>query len=520
MDNQYDAIIIGAGVGGLTCGNLLAKHGMKVVMLEQHFQPGGYCTSYKRGPYLFDVPCVMGGLRKGDPIERLLSYIGAYEKVEFLEINKLTRIIGPDMEIEWHGDTYKLEYEFIDKFPDDTAAIQRFFREVRAVWSEILDAHYKPNFFQMITYPFTYPRLVKYTNYTFNQFLNKFFTNEKIKEYLGKEAVTLGLCKEEVSALLYIGYIMGYATGGIWYPKGGFQNLSNALAECFKEHGGTLRLKTRVKKIIIKNNTAIGVELDNGETLYARYVISNADTKRTYLDLIEPHQLKQSFRSKVEQFEQSVSGFVVKLAVKMDLSEMSDYAWFFCCPEYGIVKKMLTLARENTIDLDNCSFSIDTASLIDKGTEGISMINVTLIPVPYGYNNNWLSADKKEYQALKEEVAQKLILKAQQVIPGLKDKIVFMDISTPITYARYTSATQGGWYDIAMTPAQSLMNRLGPDTSIKNLYSTGAKSMPGAGLNAAIPAGLYTADMILKGALTKGRCYLTSDLLKTIKKER
>ncbi|MBF0548407.1 MAG: NAD(P)/FAD-dependent oxidoreductase [Candidatus Riflebacteria bacterium] len=516
MKHKYDAIIIGAGIGGLTCGNLLARKGLDVLILEQHSLVGGYCTSYKRGDYLFDVPCVIGSVRKGDPVEQILSYIGVTKKVDFLELDKLARIVGPDMEIDWHSDTYKLEHEFLSKFPNDRKSIRNFFSEIRIIWEEISEAHYKPGLLQMLLYPFQFPRLVKYGNCTLSEFLDRFFSNEKIKEFLGKESVTLGLCKEEVSALLYIGYIMGYSAGGIWYPKGGFQNISNAFADCLKECGGTIITNAMVNEILIENKSAVGVRLSDGKEIFARIVISNADTKNTYLKLIDPKKIPPELRSKVEKFEQSTSGFVVKLAVKMEIPQLKNYAWLFYCPEYGSVRKMLHLSRENKIDLENCSFSIDTASLIDTETApaGISIINLTIIPVPFHYSEKWMSSNKQEYKQLKEKIAAGLIRRAEKFLPGLSEKIVAMDISTPITYERYTLASGGGWYDIAMTPGQSLMNRVGPDTPIKNLFSTGAKSMPGGGLNAAIPAGLYTADLILKGSLTNGRCYLRPELLK------
>jgi phytoene dehydrogenase-like protein len=514
MNTHYDAIIIGAGVGGLTCGNLLAKHGKNILMIEQHSLPGGYCTSYKKKGYMFDVPCIIGSMRKGEPVAQLLSYIGVYDKIEFLEIEKLAKIIGPDIEIDWYIDTYKLEYEFIDKFPQNKKDIQTYFREIRMIWDEICNAHYKPSFWQRLVYPFRFPKLVKYNNYTMAQLLDKFFTNPQLKELLGKEAATLALSKDEVSALLYIGYIMGYAAGGIWYPKGGFQKISDALAESFSGYGGHLKLNTKVTKILVESKKAFGVELENGQQITAEYIVSNADSKKTYLELIEPAKVPRKLRKKIEACSSSFSGTVVKLAVNMEMPEFVNYAWIFSFPEYGIVKKMFNTANKNGLDLSNYGFSIDTAALIDKETcPGVSIINITILPVSYHYNNRWLSSNKKDYQQLKEDIANNLIQSAEKYLPGLSKNILAMDISTPLTYERYTSATNGGWYDLALTPSQSCNNRIGPDTPIKNLYSTGGKSVPGPGLNAAIPAGLYTADMILKGSLTKGLSYIDPTLL-------
>lgn len=515
MNNNYDAIIIGSGIGGLTCGNLLAKNGMKILIVEQHYKPGGYCTSYQRDGCTFDVPLIIGNMRKGDPIKQLFSYIGVSQKVKFLEIDKLAKIVGPDLTIDWHADTYKLEYEFISKFPEERKTLRKFFRAIRKLWDEMMEAHYQPNLFQMSTYPFRFPGLVKYQHKTLAEFFDQFFKNEKLKEFLGQEAITLGLSANRVSALFYIGYIMSYAVGGIWYPEGGFQKISDALADCFQDYGGTLMLKTKVRKIVVKAKQAKGVELEDGEKIFSKQIISNADTKRTFLDLIGSEKLKTKFAHKIETLEQSISGFVVNLGVRMEIPQLLNYAWLFHFPEYGSTENMLELNALNQMNLEKYSFSIDTSTLIQgASSKGVNTISLVLLPAPYNYKNKWQSDNKVQYKQLKEEVADNLIKKAEKFIPSLSQNIVVKDISTPLTYEKYTSATEGGWYDVAVTPQQAVSNRLGPETSIKGLYLTGAKTMLGPGLTGAIPAGLYTADMILKGKLTGGKSHLKEELLK------
>ncbi|MBW1615685.1 MAG: NAD(P)/FAD-dependent oxidoreductase [Deltaproteobacteria bacterium] len=515
MDNNYDIIIIGAGVGGLTCGNLLAKEGFKVLILEQHFLPGGYCTSYKRKGYTFDVPVIIGNLRKGDNFRRLFEYIGVSDKIEFFEINKLAKIVGPDMSIDWHSDTYKLEYEFISKFSEERFAIRKFFREIRKIWDEIEEAHYKPNLLQKLTYPVRFPSLVKYRHYTLSRYLDKHFKNDKLKEFIGKEAITLGLDADRISALFYIGYIMSYSFGGIWYPKGGFQKISDAFANRFTEQGGVLKLKKKVKKILIKSGRAIGVELDDQKKIYAKYIISNADTKQTFLKLVGTQNLKSGFIKKINKLEQSVSGLVVKLGVDMELPDFSDYAWIFSFSEYGSTKKILKLNADNKLDLANYDFSIETSSFIEQKKDPNhknNVVSLVLLPVPYNYKDKWRCSNQKEYEQLKTSIADTLIKKAERFIPNLSKHIVVRDISTPLTYERYTSAYEGGWYDLAATPKQALSNKMGPKTSIRGLYLTGAKTILGSGLTAAIPAGLYTADTILKKKLTLGKSHLRYDL--------
>ena len=113
--------------------------------------------------------------------------------------------------------------------------------------------------------------------------------------------------------------------------------------------------------------------------------------------------------------------------------------------------------------------------------------------------------DKKAYAELKETTSEMLITAAEQHIPGLSSHIVVKDISTPLTYERYTGADGVVWYDLACTPRQSMLNRRLKNLPIACMYLTGAKNFPGPGMFGAVQSGLYTADALLGKSLTGGK---------------
>jgi len=512
---DYDIIIIGAGIGGLTCGNLLAKHGFNTLILEQHFKPGGYVTSYKRDGFLFDVVHVIGGLRKGLPIERVLSFIGIDKKVEFIEVDKTFKFIYPDVTVDCHTDIDKYEQELINNFPQEKENIHKYFKASKSIWHEILTSYYSPNILQFLSYPFRFPNLVKYMDKTYQEFLDRFFKDSKLKEILGSGWGYLGLNNPRVSSLYMVGMYMSYHMGGAWYPKGGYQSMSDAFADCFKEHGGTLRLRTMVKKILIERNKAVGVELEDGEKIRARYVISNADTKRTFLNLVREENLSKVFVNKIKNLQQSASGFVVHLGVNMELPRELHCGCIMYFPDYGIAENIFRLADMDEIETNprRFGFGLSVSSLKDPelAPEGCHCVDIIYMPAPYMYKNNWMKDNKKKYNELKGKIAENLIKAAENLIPGLSKHIVIKDINTPLTFERYTLATHGGWYDSACTPGQSLLKRIPSRTPIERLYMTGAKTFPGPGMFGAIQSGLFTADVILKGKLTKGKfCLLPS----------
>lgn len=510
---KHDAVIIGSGTGGLTCGALLAKNGVSTLVIEQHSKPGGYVTSYRRKGFMFDVVHVIGGLREGAPLNRIFSYLGLDKKVEFIEIDKTFRFVYPDIAVDCYTDMDKYEQQLVDNFPDEKEGIHRCFGTMKRIWDEILHSDYRPNFLQLMSYPVRFPNLVKFQNKTFQEFLDAFIRNEKLKEILGSGWGYLGLNNSRISALYLIGMYMSYHSGGAWYPKGGYQSMSDAFAECLRENGGTLRLKTRVKRVLMDGMKALGVELEDGEQILAKQVISCADTKKTFLDLVGEERLSESFANRVKGLQSSVSGLVVHLGVRMALPRELDCGCVMYFPDYGIADAQFAAAERNEIETVPGTFGIglSVSSLKDPGSapEGCHALDLIYMPAPYGYRNTWMREDKAKYHELKEQMSDNLIRAAERLIPGLSEHIVVKDISTPLTYERYTSATGGGWYDSACTPGQSLLRRMPTRTPIQNLYLTGAKAFPGPGMFGAIQSGLFTADTILGRSLTKGKYVLS-----------
>lgn len=509
---KTDVIIVGGGIGSLTCGSLLAKNGFHVVVLEQHSRPGGYVTSYKRSGFLFDVVHVLGGLRKGSPVERVFTYLGLDKKVQCIEIEKVFRFIYPDLTIDCYTDINKYEQGLLNSFPGERKAIHEYFETSRRIWSEILDSYYRPNLLQIATYPFRFRNLVKYQDMTYQEFLDRFFKDRRLKEILGSGWGYLGLNNPRISALYMIGMFMSYHSGGAWYPRGGYQTMSDAFADCFKEYGGTLRLHAKGKKILIEKGRAVGVELEDGERIRAGHVVSNADTKKTFLKLVGEEYLSTAFSNRIKGLQQSVSGFVVHLGVRMELPPELNCGCNMYFKDYGTAEKYFRLAETNEMETDpvEMGFGLSVSTMKDPALapEGCHALDIIAMPAPYGFRETWMSENKEKYNELKERTADTLITAAEKLIPELSKHIIVKDINTPLTYERYTSATEGGWYDVACTPGQSLLKRLPARTPIKNLYLTGAKTFPGPGMFGAIQSGLFTADSILDRKLTKGRYVL------------
>lgn len=509
MKQEFDAVIIGSGIGGLICGSVLAKNCFKTLIVEQHTAVGGFVTSYKRENFLFDVVHVLGGLKENEPLDQLFSYLEVDRKIEFIKLEKIFEFIYPDLMINCYVEIDRYKRELIKNFKIEEKNIENYFEILQRIWREVQRSYYMPNLIQYLSYPIRFPNLFKYRNMSYQEFLNIFFKDEKLKEILSSGWKYVGLNNSRISALYYICMQMSFHTGGAWYPRGGFQKLSDALADCFKNFGGTLLTNSKVKKILINKNIAEGIMLENGQTIKANYVISNADTKTTFLELIEASKLKNNFSKTIRNLKQSPSSFVVHLGLNMDIPERFDCGGIMFFPKYGLSENIFKMYDSDKIELNpkEICLGLSIPTLRDQGLAppGHHIVDIIYSPAPYGFNENWQSGSKEEYNKLKEEVSVNIIRSAELLIPDISKHIVFKDISTPLTYERYTSAFQGGWYDIACFPKQSLLRRLPPKTPVKNLLLTGAKTFPGPGIFGAAHAGLYTADLLLDKRLTGGR---------------
>lgn len=480
---MYDCAIIGAGIGGLVCGSLLAKEGEKVCIVEKHTKLGGYVTSYSLKGFTFDVPHVIGGLKKGAMIRNIVDGIGAV--VDFVELEPFQKFIYPEHEVKYYWDIEKTKQELKQHFPEDSEGIAKYYETLSKMWENINKG-----------------QPTGYENKTFENLLTNHIKNPKLRSVLGTSWGYVGMPPSRISADSMVMMLMIYHSGGAWYPKGGYQSISDAFAQAFEKYGGELILKTRVEKIVLKNGKASGIKLDNGKLLESKFVISNADTKQTLLNLVGRDKLSKESIEKLEKAKYSPSGFVVHLGVKMDLNDLDlNYGTIFFNEDYDN-EKIFRAVENNEIYYGSFGMSIPSLHDESLAPEGCHCMDILNTPAPYNFKDKWLTENGKRtsaYRELKSEIANKLIASAERVIPNLSENIVVKDISTPLTYERYTFASNGCWYDLAQIPQQAGVNRLAYIDIIPNLHFTGSKGFPSiGGMAPSILCGYFTANKILQ----------------------
>lgn len=480
-ENEYDVIIVGSGVGGLTCGALLSKKGYKVLVLEQHYQVGGYCSSFKRKGFIFTAGVEnISGLWEKGPNSYLLKELGL--KKEDLFVRNTVRYIFKGKEIDTSPNLEGFVKLLSEMFLDESKNISPFFNEAQKAYEECykdteiygtpLPGELIVKVFggkKLLDYPKEHPHFYNWTNKTYKQKLDEYFKNEDLKALLCAFLDHMGTKPEKTLAGSALGPCVSYHLYGGYFPKGGPQRFAGSFKEFIEEHGGKVLVKHKVDKILIERGKVKGVKV--GDKIFiSPVVVSNANAKSTFLELVGEDNLDEEFVEYIKGLKMSPSCFMVFLGVDMDLSNYPT-SIMNLDDNYGII----------------ISSNADP-SLAPKGKASITII--TLAGINY---HDFPERGTKEYLQKKQELAEALIKKAEKVIPELSKHIIVQDAATPKTLERYTLMPEGALYSFD----QSIETRRPYfKTPIKGLYLAGASTFPGGGIEAVVISGMICANDI------------------------
>lgn len=474
FDEEYDIVVIGAGIGGLTCAAYLAKKGMKVKVFEQHYVPGGCCSSFSRKGFKFDAGVLhLTGGKESGAFQRVLSALEMENEFEFKE--QFQRFVFPGLTIDSSKDAKALPRQLKELFPDEKKGITSFFNTITGIYEDIKKL------------PTLSPLLAKYKASSFQDLVNEHIKDAKLKAIVYANW-HLWYPMWRSSAVDYAALLITEQLRGYYYPVGGIQSVPDALVRVLKRHGGEIEYKTFVDKIILEKGKAAGIETRKGKRIRAGQVVSNIAARSTFLNLVGKENLPKDFVKTLDRLEISLSSFYVYLGVDMDPRTAGvDAPETIVYETYDNTKEWNRLLRgEPAIPC----FGIAIPTLVDPSLAPPNKhVVIVMTMAPY-----YLSG--KSWREEKERFAKELIDRAEKLIPGLSEHTIVQDAATPLTYERYTLNSLGAAMGWAFSPSMFL-KRLEQKTPIPNLYLAGHWTMPGGGVPAVALSGLRAARLIL-----------------------
>ncbi len=441
----YDVIIIGAGIGGLVCGCYLAKAGLRVLIVEQHNKPGGYCTSFKRKGFTFDAAAhSIGGLKLGN-VGNIFKDLGVTNRLKLLKIDPSDIVYYNKYRISYWSNIQRTISDFQEAFPHEADNIKRFFKTI---------INPEPHFFANVR------------TWTFERLLNNFFKNKELKAIIAYPLLgNGGLPPSLMSAFIGSKIYKEFLIDGGYYPEGCMQSLPDTLLDIFRENNGDIILSESVRKIIVENNRAVGVVLKKKPMSFrANYIISNIDAKHTFFNLIGREYLPSTFLKKINQMKQTLSMFILYLGYKKPIEDIPAGANLWILSDANL-EEVYNLSFKKKI-LEKKSF------MLHIGQDRKTVIAFVIAPF----------VSKYFWYRFKKTYMNNFIELIIDYFPSLTQNLIYKEAATPYTLYRYTYNSEGAAYGWASLTNQLADNDFRKPNFIKNLYLTGHWTTQGLGI--------------------------------------
>ncbi len=484
----YDSIIIGAGLSGLTCGLLLAKSGRRVLILEQHSEPGPVVRGFlRRGIYFDSGFHYAGGLGEGGPLRLLLKHLGLVEKLKFLPFvadgfDRL-RITGSGDDIALPVGMARIAVHLSELFPHLESEIITFLDEIEERWCDFP--------YLNLNKDFTAVGLASLDELSLARRLEVFSSAPELQTLLSMHALLYGIAPQQASVTLNAQVAGSYfhSAHGI---DGGGRRLIDACLQRLTESGATVRCRADVVQILSSDGKVAGVQLADGEIIAATEVIATCNPALVPA-MLPAGVLRPAYRKRLEQLYQTPSALILYARCATPTSTLRRTN-LFVCPKPGTLQVALDRTLEDRpmylAGADHCP---DT-----DGTRGV----IAIIPADFdevAARQNSTGQRCSEYLNWKKQMARRLVRHVMTSVPELGE-LEPLDMATPLTLHDYSRAPQGAIYGVGRVMGQYNPQ---PQTRLPGFYLSG-QAVAGPGLLGTLVAGYYTCGTIMGHELLRG----------------
>lgn len=501
---EFDAIIIGSGAGGLATAICLAKAGKKTLVLEQHYVPGGWCHSFTLNGQRFS-PGVhyIGLMDQGQSTNELYRGLGIANDLVFFRMNKngYEHCRFGDKQIDMPAGMNNLYESLAKQFPKEKKNLKKYLDIVEKVSTQIQLIPKLRTFWDHVTVPYRTRHMGKYGLFSLKRVIDWYIKDPLLKGILNIQCGDHGLPPVRASFPVHCMLMYHYFEGG-FYPMGGGAGIVKSMTNALKRHGAEVRTKQVVKKILIENRKAVGVELADGTKLKSRVIVSNADPSITYLGLVGKENLSTKLLKKLSKTKYSATSLILFLTLDMDVRKAgmdSGNVW--------------ALKNENIDEM----YGEMTGKDIYEGEEfpGV-FISCTTLKDPASFNGRYHNFEivtfieyesfkefdsefnyhSKDYEIKKQTIIAKFLNTVEKIIPGAKQHIVQVELGTPKTNQYFIKTTDGNVYGTEKTFRQIGAFSFKNKSEIENLYLCGASTLS-HGVGGAAHSGVAAASKIL-----------------------
>ena len=426
-------IIIGAGMGGLAAGIYGQINGYETQIFEMHTKPGGQCASWKRKGYTFD-PCIhhFFGCKPGSRVYQMWHELGALPR-ELVNIEECTAVASTDgkMFVDYY-DLERLKNTLLKLSPADSKMVEQYIGSIRAFANDkIDDAISNGSFWKMITIFPSMLSIRKWIKMNMRTFAERFSD-----PFLRKAFAQLVYSNPDGPLFFHFMRHAGGMKGDIQWPVGGAAEFAKSIERRYLALGGKVHYGSRVEKILVENDKAVGIKLVDGSEHRADIIISNADGRKTIFNMLEGKYINETVRSYcAPNSDETPFAVDVFLGINRDLSaEPSSLVL--------LLEQPVTIANHKYESMEAQLYGFDKSMApTGKGTLKVEL------PASYAYWKQLYNGDREKYKLEKQKVAEQVIEILESYFRGIKNQVEVIDVSTLMTWERYMGGTQG-WFNL------------------------------------------------------------------------
>lgn len=480
-------VIVGGGVAGLSAGIYARLNGFDTLILEKHSIAGGLCTAWHRKGYRFDYSIQwLVGTREGAFNHTFKDTNVINDDVKILDADYHTRVVLPDgRDFVVYTDIDKWCDYLISRAPEDERSIKKLRKHMH--WSKQLtpfDAAPPLRTIWMYLKALTHSykliwAIIRFGRKTYKEYIKGLnFKNEWLRESL-----TRNYADQNFSALAFLFILSWYTRKNAGYPIGGSLGVADRMLRRYKDLGGEVRFKSTVSDIIIGNDKAVGVKLDDGTEFRSDYVISAADGHTTIFDFLKGKFQSDQVTHAYKNWEPYPAIVQISIGVAKELR--TDYP------------VQVVLCERKISDLVNITHNYRILNYSFDPTmapEGKTCI-VIRFESPYEL---WKNMDKETYEAEKNNIKEYAMEILEENYPGSADAVEVCDVATPLTTVRYTGAWRGAYEGFKVSNRNITKQLKQTLPGLDNFYMVGHWLFPGGGVPPSVHSGKWALQLICK----------------------
>ena len=461
---KKSCIIIGSGLGGLSCGVILAKNGYKVTVLEQGAQIGGCLQCFSRRGVRFETGMhFIGSADKGQTLNKLMNYLDLND--DKIRLNRLDTSCYDTISLG--GEKFKFangREPFIEQmgayFPKEKDNLNRYFTLIENISqaSSLHSLRYADSDIAVST---------EYMMRSMNEVIDSLIGDETLRSVLAG-TLPLYAAEKDKTPFASHAYIMDFYNQSAFRIIGGSDSLARSMKETIESLGGEVLTRKKVTRIICDDTHATGVETADCNLYTAQYIISAIHPART-MELLDTKLIRPAFRNRISTMRNTTAGFSVYIHFKKERVPFLNYNYYsyagnspWNCEQYNEATWPKGYLYMHFCHKENPRYA----------ESGVILSYMSMDDVAE-WENSYIEHRGDSYRKFKEEKARKLLSRLNEEFPGITDCIENYYTSTPLTYRDYTGTEGGSMYGVAKDISLGIANRVPHKTRIPNLYLTG-----------------------------------------------